>query len=219
MKKEGVFRLKDGCRPVPGCTVSGRIFSEEPEVLVFSLGEKTDISAEIYPAGKLYFVLDGQIIMSDREAFCSRALLHPGDAYFRRKEALAGVEAVTDSVYLEISVEKEKNMNQMVKAGEIFKLGDLVPYQKDRIVNMDVIGDPHVKLVVMSFDEGQTLSRHAARGEAILFGLEGEGIVEYEGKEYTLHAGENFHFAKGGMHSVKAVKKFKMALILTLEQN
>lgn len=30
-------------------------------------------------------------------------------------------------------------------------------------------------------------------------------------------AGENFHFAKAGLHSVKATKRFKMALLLTLE--
>lgn len=42
-------------------------------------------------------------------------------------------------------------------------------------------------------------------------------VIGYEGKEYPIKAGENFHFAKGGMHSVKANGKFKMALLLTLE--
>ena len=33
----------------------------------------------------------------------------------------------------------------------------------------------------------------------------------------AIKAGENFHFAKAGLHSVKATKRFKMALLLTLE--
>ena len=65
--------------------------------------------------------------------------------------------------------------------------------------------------------EGTGLSEHAAPGEAIIFALDGEGVIGYEGKEHPIKAGENFHFAKAGLHSVKATKKFKMALLLTLE--
>ena len=69
----------------------------------------------------------------------------------------------------------------------------------------------------MAFDVGTGLSEHAAPGEAIIFALDGEGVIGYEGEEHPIKAGENFHFAKGGMHSVKAKEKFKMALLLTLE--
>ena len=51
----------------------------------------------------------------------------------------------------------------------------------------------------------------------IIFALDGEGVIGYEGKDHPIKAGENFHFAKAGLHSVKATKKFKMALLLTLE--
>ena len=71
--------------------------------------------------------------------------------------------------------------------------------------------------MLMAFDEGTGLSEHAAPGEAIFFALEGEAIINYEGTDHTIHAGEQFHFAKGGRHSVKALGKFKMALLLTLE--
>lgn len=57
----------------------------------------------------------------------------------------------------------------------------------------------------------------AAPGEALIFALDGEGIIGYEGKEHHIRAGENFHFAKGGKHFVKANGRFKMALLLTLE--
>lgn len=108
-------------------------------------------------------------------------------------------------------------MNEAVRAGEVFKLAELVPYQNGKIVNMDVVHNDKMKFVVMAFDEGTGLSEHAAPGEAIIFALDGEGIIGYEGKEHPIKAGENFHFAKEGIHSVKAIKKFKMALLLTLE--
>lgn len=108
-------------------------------------------------------------------------------------------------------------MNEVVKAGEAFELANLVPYQDGKIVNMDVVHNDKMKFVVMAFDEGTSLSEHAAPGEALIFALDGEGVIGYEGTEHTIKAGENFHFAKGGMHSVKATAKFKMALLLTLE--
>ena len=44
-----------------------------------------------------------------------------------------------------------------------------------------------------------------------------QGVIGYEGKEHVIHAGENFRFARGGKHYVRADKRFKMALFLTLE--
>ena len=108
-------------------------------------------------------------------------------------------------------------MNPILKDGEVFALKELVPYQEGKIVNMDLIRDPKLKFVIMAFDDGTGLSEHAAPGEALIFALEGQGIIGYEGKEYPIKAGENFKFAKNGTHWVKADGRFKMALLLTLD--
>ena len=98
-------------------------------------------------------------------------------------------------------------MNEAIKAGEVFRLAEIVPYQDGKIVNMDVVHNDKMKFVIMAFDPG----------EALIFVLDGEGVIGYEGKEHPIKAGENFRFAKAGIHSVKAAKRFKMALLLTLE--
>lgn len=121
------------------------------------------------------------------------------------------------SVNTEMSVRKESMMNEAIKAGEVFRLRDLISYEEDKIMNMAVVDNDKIKLVVMAFDEGTRLSEHAAPGEAIVFALDGEGVIEYEGQEHLIKAGENFHFAKAALHSVKATKKFKMALLLALD--
>jgi quercetin dioxygenase-like cupin family protein len=128
-----------------------------------------------------------------------------------------GMRTSAGAVYTEIQVRKDDIMNEAVRAGEVFRLAQLVPYAEGRIVNMDVVHNDKMKFVVMAFDEGTGLSEHAAPGEAIIFALEGEGVIGYEGQEHPIRAGENFHFAKEGLHSVKATKRFKMALLLTLE--
>lgn len=108
-------------------------------------------------------------------------------------------------------------MNDAVNIGEVFKLSELVPYQDGKIINMDVASNDKMKFVVMSFDKGTGLAEHAAPGEALIFALDGQGIIGYEGKEHIIRAGENFKFDKNGRHYVKADGRFKMALLLTLE--
>ena len=122
-----------------------------------------------------------------------------------------------DSIYTEVEFRKEGTMNEILKAGEVFQLAELLPYQEGKIVNMDLVSNDKMKFVIMSFDAGTGLSEHAAPGEALVFALDGEAVIGYEGKEYTIHAGETFKFDKLGKHSVSATKQFKMALLLVLE--
>ena len=107
-------------------------------------------------------------------------------------------------------------MNKAIEDKKVFQLAELLPVQEGRIVNMDLVQSPNLKFVLMSFGAGTGLDEHAAPGEALVFALEGEAVIGYEGKEYTIHAGENFKFAKNGRHYVRAEKKFKMALMLEL---
>ena len=209
-----VFSIGKDNPPIPGCTVS-KAFGGDSGITFFSLAELTDISAEIYPYHKLLIVAEGSVEVYGKDGFSQ--VLHAGESILTPTDVPVGMQTTEGSVYTEVCVEKESRMNEIIKAGEVFKLEDLVPYAESKIVNMDVVHNDKMKLVVMAFDEGTGLSEHAAPGEAIIFALDGEAVIGYEGKDHTIRAGENFHFAKGGLHSVKATKKFKMALLLTLE--
>ena len=108
-------------------------------------------------------------------------------------------------------------MNKMIKSGEIFKLKELIQYEEGSIANLDVVSNDTMKFVLMAFDEGTGLQPHRAPGNAIIFALEGQATIGYEGNDYPLSAGENFRFDKDGLHSVTADGRFKMALLLVLE--
>ncbi|MBQ3378686.1 MAG: cupin domain-containing protein [Synergistes sp.] len=209
-----VFSIAKDNQPVSGCTISKTIYSGANDITYFSLAKNTDISAEIYPYHKLLIVADGSM-----EAYGSdlKKSLTTGDCLITHINTPVGIRTSKGAVYTEISVRRDDAMNEAIKAGEVFKLADLVPYVDGKIVNMDVLHNDKMKFVVMAFDEGTGLPEHAAPKEAVIFALDGEGIIGYEGREHFIKAGENFSFAKGGMHYVKAAKKFKMALLLTLE--
>ena len=210
-----VFSIAKSNQPVPGCTISKAVHSGMNDIIYFSLAKNTDISAEIYPYYKLLIVADGSIEVYGAEDFSQT--LRTGDSIITLTDTPMGMRTSENAVYTEISIRRNDIMNEAIKAGEVFKLAELVPYVEDKIVNMDVVHNDKMKFVVMAFDEGTDLSEHAAPGEAIIFALDGEGVIGYEGEDHPIKAGENFHFAKAGLHSVKATKKFKMALLLTLE--
>ena len=210
-----VFSIAKRNQPVPGCTISKAVHSGMNDIIYFSLAKNTDISAEIYPYYKLLIVADGSIEVYGAEGFSKT--LRTGDSIITLTDTPMGMRTSESAVYTEISIRRNDIMNEAIKAGEVFKLAELVPYVEGKIVNMDVVHNDKMKFVVMAFDEGTGLSEHAAPGEAIIFALDGEGVIGYEGEDHPIKAGENFHFAKAGLHSVKATKKFKMALLLTLE--
>ena len=210
-----VFSIAKDNAPVPGCTISKEVHSGLNYITYFSLARNTDISAEIYPYHKLLIVADGNMEVYGANGFQKK--LEIGDSIITYTDTPMGMRSSDGAVYTEISIRRNDIMNEAIKAGEVFRLAELVPYVDGKIVNMDVVHNDKMKFVVMAFDEGTGLSEHAAPGEAIIFALDGEGVIGYEGEDHPIKAGENFHFAKAGLHSVKATKKFKMALLLTLE--
>ena len=212
-EKGEVFSLAAQHPPIPGCTVSEALRDGENSVTVFTLADHTDISAELYPYYKLILCHDGRLCVKEG---AKQHLLSAGEAILTPIGIPVGTQAAEACVYTETAIRRKEDMNQTIRAGEAFSLSSLVPYQSGKIVNMDVVSNPSTKFVVMAFDAGTGLSEHAAPGEALIFALEGEGIIRYEGQEHLLRAGENFSFARGGMHAVRAEKPFKMALFLTL---
>lgn len=205
------FMLSELCETVPGCTISEALFPGNELVTAFSLASGTDISAESYPYAKLVTVHRGNPAFFIGE---HSVHLSAGECVVTPFGSMSGTEALVDTVYSEIMLKEETDMNQSIEFGKVFSLGNLVPYRDGKIVNMDIAKNDKMKFVVMAFDAGTGLSEHAAPCEAMIFALEGEGTIVYEGKEHQLRAGEQFVFANGGLHAVRAEQRFKMAILL-----
>ena len=205
-----VLRPAEEMAPVPGCTVSEAISAAGGNNVVwFSLAEATDISAESYERRRLWYVASGAMEAVEESG---NTPLAAGDFFVVPVGTPVGVRTERGAVYLEISLQEGKTVNKAIEDKKVFQLAELLPCQDGKIVNMDLVQSPNLKFVLMSFGAGTGLDER----EALVFALEGEAVIGYEGKEYTVHAGENFKFAKNGRHYVRAVKNFKMALMLEL---
>ena len=214
MDKGGLFKFAEEYRIKDELTISTKLGLSDAPITYFRLGSGTDISKESYDCPVVYIGTDGSGRFHLNEN--DEVKMSENDILYVAPKTLCGMSAGNEDglAYIEILLEKEINMNSALKAGEVTKLKNLLDYEKGSITNLDLIGQDNLKFMIMAFDEGCYLSEHRAPGEAIVFALEGKGIINYEGTDFEVNEGDNFKFDKNALHSVKAVGRFKMALLL-----
>ncbi|MBU4217147.1 cupin domain-containing protein [Candidatus Parcubacteria bacterium] len=101
-----------------------------------------------------------------------------------------------------------------VNSAEIYKFADMVGYQDGSIVSREIIQKPSGTITVFAFGAGQGLSEHIAPFDALVYILDGQAEVMIDGKMSEVGQGEMIILPVNVIHALKAVQKFKMALIM-----
>ena len=96
--------------------------------------------------------------------------------------------------------------------GEPQNLLELVDYAEGRVVSRTFAQNPTVGLTLFAFDAGEGVSAHTAPGDAMVQVLDGEAVVNIDGKEMTVTQGQVVVMPAHVPHAVTAVKRFKMLL-------
>ncbi len=109
---------------------------------------------------------------------------------------------------------KRKQTDARELVAQAMKLVDLVDYQKGSVVSRTIIDKKTGTLTLFSFDEGQGLSEHTAPFDALVYLLDGEAEVVISGKALHLKEGEMVIMPADEPHALKAIKKFKMMLVM-----
>lgn len=104
-------------------------------------------------------------------------------------------------------------MNKDLTAKSI-KLDDLSDYQKDSIVSQTILNKKLGTITFFAFDKGQFLSEHTAPFDALVYIIDGEAQVTIAGKKNKIKKGEIIIMPANKPHSLKAINKFKMLLIM-----
>ena len=111
----------------------------------------------------------------------------------------------------------EHSKNQMttdkIKAQAV-KLIDLIDYQEGSVVSRTIIDKKTGTLTLFAIGEGQGLSEHTAPYDATVYLLNGEAEVSISGKNLRLKEGEMVIMPAGEPHALKALKRFKMMLVM-----
>jgi quercetin dioxygenase-like cupin family protein len=94
------------------------------------------------------------------------------------------------------------------------KLSEMVDYQESSIVSKEIIKGETGTVTLFAFDKGQGLSEHTAPFDALVNVIDGEADIAISGENFTVQQGEMIIMPANKPHSVKAVKQFKMLLVL-----
>ncbi len=97
---------------------------------------------------------------------------------------------------------------------EVKSLGELIHYQTESIVSKTLLKAGGGSLTLFAFDRGQELSEHISPFDAGIIIFDGEAEVSVAGKSYRVKNGEWIALPAHQPHAVKAVQRFKMALIM-----
>ncbi len=94
------------------------------------------------------------------------------------------------------------------------KLSGLIDYQEGAVVSRTIIDKKAGTVTLFAFDQGQGLSEHTAPYDALVQVLDGEAEVTISGNPFIVRSGEITVMPANKPHALKAVTKFKMALIM-----
>lgn len=97
------------------------------------------------------------------------------------------------------------------KAGN---LAGLVDYQDGSIVSKEIIKKDRGTVTLFAFDKGQGLSEHTAPFDALVYIFDGQSEIVISGKPFCLKAGEIIIMPANKPHSLKALERFKMLLVM-----
>jgi len=112
-------------------------------------------------------------------------------------------------------MEENKNAGRLEKlVAAPATLAGLVDYQEGAVVSRTLVAKKTGTVTLFAFDEGQSLSEHTAPYDATVCALDGEAEIVVAARPFRLQAGETVILPANEPHAVKAVKRFKMLLIM-----
>jgi quercetin dioxygenase-like cupin family protein len=93
-------------------------------------------------------------------------------------------------------------------------LRELLQYQGHSIVSRVLLKNKGGTVTLFAFDQGEGLSEHTAPFDALLLAVEGEAEVDIERDTFPVKEGEALTLPANRPHAVRAVRPFKMVLVM-----
>jgi len=98
--------------------------------------------------------------------------------------------------------------------GTAVTMADLVAYQPGSVVSRTLIDKKIGTITLFAFAEGQGLSEHTAPYDAFVQIVDGTGEITIDGTPQTMETGQFVIMPANHPHSLRAVKRFKMLLVM-----
>lgn len=97
---------------------------------------------------------------------------------------------------------------------QVLSLKEMVEYRDGSVVSKEIIKKESGTVTLFAFDKGQGLSEHTAPFDALVNVLDGQAQVRISGEPFIVKEGELIIMPANRPHSVQAIERFKMLLVL-----
>jgi len=97
---------------------------------------------------------------------------------------------------------------------KLFQLKDMINYENNSVVSRTIVEKNTGTITLFAFAENQGLSEHTAPFDALVYVFDGEAEIKIAGNPRHLKTGDLIIMPANKPHSVRAVKNFKMMLIM-----
>lgn len=182
-----------------------------PDIAEYVYGRKTTTDSVVSDEPRLYLCLHGRLNLYWNGTRPS--ILNAGDVLKTPGGVPVGVRTLNGCTFTEVTLRGESQPSASLRTGQVITLCNLVPYLDDRIVTRDLINDQHVRFSVMSFARGTSLEDVLTPWDSLYYLLEGDLIVECDGRQYQMEPGEYFKCDKDMRYSVYATGPCKTATL------
>ncbi len=95
---------------------------------------------------------------------------------------------------------------------EAVNILELVDYEEGRVVSRTLASKSNINITLFAFDKSEEISAHTSPGDAIIQILDGEALINIDGKKIPATTGQVVVMPANVPHSVSAVTQFKMIL-------
>ncbi len=107
---------------------------------------------------------------------------------------------------------KNKELIKNIPFSEIIDLKGMVDYEEGRVVSRTLASKPAINITLFAFDKEEEISAHTSPGDAMVQIIDGEALINIDGKKISVSAGKVIVMPANVPHSVSAITQFKMLL-------
>jgi len=101
-----------------------------------------------------------------------------------------------------------------IPSSQAVVLSDLVTYQPGQVVSRTLAQNDALSITLFALPEGESISTHITPGDALVYVLDGEAVLEIGGKRVPTAAGQATVMPANVPHALYAEQPFKMLLIV-----
>lgn len=109
-------------------------------------------------------------------------------------------------------------MLKNIEKSAVLRLSEQIEYHSGQVVSKTLSQNKNVSLTLFSFAEGEEISTHASKGDAVVTVLDGEAEITIDDQLYHVSSGETLVMPANHPHALLARQPFKMLLTVVFPE-